>query len=95
MVENPYRITSTPARFFMVDGRAGMFFPIVLLKLGVGTILMFIGILVVLWLIERRGYSVPVALRVLRRGAGRLLYRGALVTRMRLWRFRYEGFGRL
>lgn len=62
-----WRVTAMPARFpgIPVDARAALFIPLVLLWFRPWTIGLFLVVMVILWLLERRGYSVPVALRML------------------------------
>jgi len=66
MEENTWRLTAMPARFFFVDCRAAIFIPPMLLYLRPVTIMAFVAACVVLKLLERQGYTVPVALRILR-----------------------------
>lgn len=60
------RMTAMPPRFFFVDARAALFIPPILFHPSTVTLMAFMVVMVILTLLERRGYTVPVALRMLR-----------------------------
>ena len=61
-----WRETYKPARFFMLDARAGVPLLATLLHFRPWTLGISLAVVVVFWLLERRGLSVPSALRALR-----------------------------
>jgi len=64
--ENFWRVTALPPRFLIVDARAVIAAPPLLFHARPVTLVYFIVVMGIFWLLERRGYTVPVALRMLR-----------------------------
>lgn len=63
---NHWRNTARPVRFFAVDYRAGIFVFIFMMHIRLWTFLMLIGVVGVLWFLEKRGLTMPLAMRRLR-----------------------------
>ena len=60
---NHWRNTARPVRFFNIDYRAGIFLFIFMMHIRLWTFLLLIGVVVVLYVLERRGLSFTLALR--------------------------------
>ena len=65
MVDN-WRMTALAPRFIFVDARAALFIPPVFFYPRTVTLVAFLIVMVILAIIERRGYTVPVAMRMMR-----------------------------
>jgi intracellular multiplication protein IcmT len=63
---NHWRNTARPVRFFNVDYRAGIFLFIFLMHIRLWTFVMVLVVFMVLLLLERRGLTLPLAMRRLR-----------------------------
>ena len=63
---NHWRNTARPVRFFSVDYRAGIFLFIFMMHIRLWTFLLMLTALFVLWFLERRGLTMPLAMRRLR-----------------------------
>jgi len=61
-----WRNTMKPVRFFQFDARAGFFIILVLIHARFWTLGLLIAVLVVFWILERKGLSFAAALRALR-----------------------------
>lgn len=61
-----WRNTMKTVRFFQFDARAGLFVFILLVHFRVWTLVMLFTMLMVFYLLERKGLSFPAALRALR-----------------------------
>lgn len=55
-----------PVRFFQFDARAGIFVVLVLVHARVWTFVLLVSVMVVFWILERKGLSFMAALRSLR-----------------------------
>lgn len=64
-IEN-WRMTALSPRFVFVDARAALFIPPLLIYPRMVTFVIFLIAMMVLTLLERKGYTVPVALRIAR-----------------------------
>lgn len=89
---NGWRVTARPARFFFFDGRAALFFPIMLFHLRPWTVALFVAVLLISFIIEKRGYTFTVALRILKltmstRGS---FPRVASTHTPQSWNYRYQ-----
>lgn len=62
-IEN-WRMTALSPRFVFVDARAALFIPPLLVYPRTITFVAFLVVLVMLSLLERKGYTVPVAMRI-------------------------------
>lgn len=62
-----WRNTMKPVRFFQFDARAGFFVVLVLVHARLWTLIVLILVLLVFYLLERKGLSFVAALRALRR----------------------------
>ena len=62
-----WRNTMKPVRFFGFDARAGFFVILVLVHARLWTLCLMLSVLVIFWILERRGLSFASALRGLRR----------------------------
>ena len=63
---NHWRNTARPVRFFSVDYRAGAFLFLFLMHIRLWTFLLLVGVLVILYILDRRGLTLPLAMRRLR-----------------------------
>lgn len=63
---NHWRNTARPVRFFNIDYRAGIFLFIFLMHIRMWTFILLIVVFVVLFLLEKRGLTLPLATRRLR-----------------------------
>lgn len=66
-----WRNTMKPVRFFGFDARAGFFVVLLLVHARLWTFMLLISILVIFWILERKGLSFASALR-----AGRMWFIG-------------------
>lgn len=64
--QNHWRNTARPVKFFNVDYRAGIFVFIFMMHMRFWTFFILIAVMVVLWFLERRGMTMPVAMARLR-----------------------------
>jgi hypothetical protein len=55
-----------PVRFFNFDARVGIFLVLVMVHARLWTLLLFIFVLAVFWVLERKGLTFPAALRAAR-----------------------------
>lgn len=63
---NHWRNTARPVRFFHVDYRAGVFLFVFMMHIRLWTFLLLLAVMTILWLLEKRGLTMPLALRRLR-----------------------------
>jgi intracellular multiplication protein IcmT len=63
---NHWRNTARPVRFFTIDYRAGAFLFLFLMHIRLWTFLLMLGVMFVLFILERRGLSFNLAMRRLR-----------------------------
>lgn len=63
---NHWRNTARPVRFFNIDYRAGVFLFIFLMHIRLWTFLTLLTVMLVLWIMERRGLTFTLALRRIR-----------------------------
>ena len=63
---NHWRNTARPVRFFTVDYRAGIFVFIFMMHIRLWTFLLLVFVLMLLLVLERRGLTLPLAMRRLR-----------------------------
>ena len=63
---NHWRNTARPVRFFNVDYRAGIFLFIFLLHIRLWTFILMLLVFAVLLFLEKRGLTLPLAMRRLR-----------------------------
>jgi intracellular multiplication protein IcmT len=63
---NHWRNTARPVRFFNVDYRAGIFVFLFLMHMRLWSFLVLLGVIGLLWFLERRGLTMPLAMRRLR-----------------------------
>ncbi|MDB5478714.1 MAG: putative acetyltransferase [Alphaproteobacteria bacterium] len=63
---NHWRNTARPVRFFTVDYRAGIFVAIFLLHIRLWTFILLLAAMIILFLLERRGLTLPLAMRRIR-----------------------------
>lgn len=63
---NHWRNTARPVRFFNVDYRAGVFLFLFLMHIRLWTFLIVLTVFIVLLFLERRGLTLPLAMRRLR-----------------------------
>jgi intracellular multiplication protein IcmT len=63
---NHWRNTARPVRFFNIDYRAGIFVFLFMMHVRLWTFCILIIVIAVLWFLERRGLSMPLAMRRLR-----------------------------
>lgn len=61
-----WRNTQKPVRFFMFDARAGFFVVLLLVHFRIWTLALLLTVLVVFWLLERKGLHFAAALRAVR-----------------------------
>lgn len=61
-----WRNTMKVVRFFNFDARAGFFLVLVLVHARLWTFLTLIGVMMVFYLLERKGLTFPAAMRALR-----------------------------
>jgi intracellular multiplication protein IcmT len=59
--QNHWRNTARPVKFFNVDYRAGIFLFIFMMHIRLWTFIIFILMMIIFWLLERRGLSIPIA----------------------------------
>lgn len=62
-----WRNTMKPVRFFGFDARAGFFVILVLIHARMWTFGLMLSVLVIFWILERKGLSFASAIRALRR----------------------------
>lgn len=65
-MESHWRNTMKPVRFFAFDAKAAIPFGLFIVHARLWTLLLTILVLVGFWLLERRGLSLPAALRAFR-----------------------------
>lgn len=63
---NHWRNTARPVRFFTVDYRAGVFVFIFMMHMRLWTLGLLVLVVIFLWFLERRGLTMPLAMRRLR-----------------------------
>ncbi len=63
---NHWRNTARPVRFFTIDYRAGAFVFLFLMHIRLWTFLLMLGVMGVLFILERRGLTFNLAMRRLR-----------------------------
>lgn len=63
---NHWRNTARPVRFFTVDYRAGIFLFIFLMHIRIWTFILLLAVLFILFLLDQRGLTMPLAMRRLR-----------------------------
>lgn len=63
---NHWRNTARPVRFFNIDYRAGIFVFVFLMHIRLWTFILMLLVMLVLWIMERRGLTFTLALRRLR-----------------------------
>lgn len=61
-----WRDTYKPARFFIMDARAGVIVVVTLLHVRIWTVALMAGTITLFWFLERRGFSLPGAFRAFR-----------------------------
>lgn len=64
--QNHWRNTARPVRFFNVDYRAGVFLFVFLMHIRVWTFVMLLCVFIGLFIMEKRGLTLPLASRRLR-----------------------------
>ncbi len=62
-----WRDSQRPARFFNIDARAGAAWLLFVVHIRVYTLIMALLLSAAFWMLERRGMSLPAALRAFRR----------------------------
>lgn len=80
-----WRDTARPARLGPVDGRAVLAILVWMFHMRMWTFYLALGVIVVLWLVERKGFSVMVALRAI---GSRLAGRVRPAISQHRWRWR-------
>ena len=63
---NHWRNTARPVRFFNIDYRAGIFLFIFLIHIRLWTFILCVSVMVILLVFERRGLTLPLAMRRIR-----------------------------
>jgi intracellular multiplication protein IcmT len=63
---NHWRNTARPVRFFNVDYRAGVFVFVFMMHMRMWTFLLLLIVVGILWYLERRGLTMPLAMRRVR-----------------------------
>lgn len=63
---NHWRNTARPVRFFNIDYRAGIFLFLFLIHIRLWTLLLCLGVMILLLIAERRGLTLPLAMRRVR-----------------------------
>lgn len=90
--EAPWCFTAGRLTLMGMDARAFLPFPLLLLHISIFTLVVTLTAIAVFWLLERRGYSVQVCLRVLRLRGGGLMRWPIVVSRPRPMAERFDYF---
>jgi len=77
-----WRDSARIPRFFIIDSRAAFAFLIFVLHIRLWTLYTAIGVIIMFWIIERYGFTVPVFLRLVRTFLG-----GSRKTAVPWWKY--------
>ena len=61
-----WRNTMKPTRFFQFDARSAIFLMLVLVHARLWTLELMIGVMLIFWILERKGLSYQAAMRAMR-----------------------------